>query len=197
MGREARTLVDDGTVRAEARVHLDSDMLTVGPPFRVKLKLDTLAGCIPVAAGLEVRTEGGRLHLAMPAKEAAAWAKAMMNPPSLATKLGLRPGMAVAIIGAVPDAVSALMPDAAHHARLPRAITGMLVFAALPGGVAESALARLRAALSPGAALWLIYEKGTTNGDALIYAARGAGLKDTKVARIDERHTALRFIAAR
>ena len=72
--------------------------------------------------------------------------------------------------------------------RLTIAITGST------GGLG-SALAK---ALQPGAAAWLIYRKGgTINGDALIHAARAAGLKDTKVARISESHAGLRFIAAK
>ena len=73
-----------------------------------------------------------------------------------------------------------------------------LVFAAVPEGIAPEKLNALAKALQPGAAAWLIYRKGgTINGDALIHAARAAGLKDTKVARISESHAGLRFIAAK
>lgn len=197
MGREAKLTVSDGRTRAEARVHLDSELLTIGPPFRLKLKLAELAGCEAGPDGLAVAGLEARLTLALPAKEAAAWAKAMLNPPSLATKLGLKPGVTVAALGALPSELEselkALKPAAA---KLGAAISASLTFAALPGGVSEAQLGKLAQSLPPKSAVWLVYRKGETNGDALIHAARAAGLKDTKVARISETHTGLRFIPA-
>jgi hypothetical protein len=196
MGREAKTIVDDGRTRAEARLHLDSEMLAIGPPFRLKLRLDGIKSCIAGGDDLTVRAGDERLSIALPAKEAAAWAKSMLNPPSLATKLGVKAGMRVASIGAMPEEVLTVAPDAERFDGLPKTLAETLVLAAVPGAVAERDLAKLRAAMASGSAVWLVYEKGITNGDTLIFAARAAGLKDTKVARISDRFAALRFITA-
>jgi len=196
MGRESKTHVDDGATRAEARLHLDSEMLTVGPPFRLKLRLDQIGQCAAGADGLAIRAGATALRIALSAKEAAAWAKAIANPPSLATKLGIKPGLRVAFIGTMPAEIAAIVAQPLALARLPKAVDAGLVLATVPVPVAKTDLGRLRDALGKGAAAWLVYEKGVTNGDRLIMAARAAGLKDTKVAKISERHAALRFIAA-
>lgn len=198
MGREAKLTVSDGATAAEARVHLDSEMLSVGPPFRLKLKLGDLSRCEAGAAGLEVSAGKTRLTLALAAKEAASWAKAMTNPPSLATKLGLKDGLAVATVGEMPPEIAEALTAASPAAVRPgAAIAAPLAFAAVPEGVSIAKLAKFAAALPPKSAVWLIYRKGgPTNGDQLIYAAREAGLKDTKVAKISETHTGLRFIPA-
>ena len=185
MGREAKPAVSDGGTRAEARVHLDSQMLSVGPPFRLTLKLAEVTACAAGDDGLTLAAGRTRLKLALGAKEAAAWAKAILNPPSLAAKLGLKAGIAAATLGPMP-------------AEMQAAKGAELIFAAVPEGLAPERLDALAKALAPGAAAWLVYRKGgTINGDALIHAARAAGLKDTKVARISESHAGLRFIAAR
>lgn len=193
MGREAKLTVSDGTTRGEARVHLDSEMLTIGPPFQLKLKLAELESVAASASGLAV----GALTLAMGEKEAAAWAKAMLNPPSLATKLGLKPGVTVAAIGAMPREIAReLKPFRPAEAKPGCALGATLIFAAVPGGVALKDLPKFAKGLRPGSAAWLIYAKGGPfNGDELIASARSAGLKDTKVAKISEAHTGLRFIA--
>ena len=200
MGREARLTVSDGGARAEARVHLDSQMLSIGPPFRLKLMLDEVTAATAGDEGLTLAAGRTRLTLALGAKEAAAWAKAILNPPSLADKLGLKAGVAAATLGPMPEEIGTAL-----EGRKARALTGAaaakgagLVFAAVPEGIAPEKLNALAKALQPGAAAWLIYRKGgTINGDALIHAARAAGLKDTKVARISESHAGLRFIAAK
>jgi hypothetical protein len=196
MGREAKTAVDDGATRAEARLHLDSETLTIGPPFRLKLRLDAVDRCVVGEGGFEIASGPAQLSIALSAKDAAAWAKAILNPPSLATKLGLKPGLHVAAIGALPAEVAALLPEAGRHDRLPKTIDAPLILAMVPAALPVKDLGKLRTILSPGAAAWLIYEKGVTNGDRLILAARAAGLKDTKVAKISDRFAALRFIAA-
>ena len=195
MGREARTEVRSGALSGEARVHLDSETLAIGPPFRVKLPLGGL-GAEAGSSGLTVTGGGGTFRIAMSAREAAAWTKAILNPPSLADKLGLKPGVTTTLIGALPGEVAALVPDGARHKAVPKALGEMLAFMAVASLDAKP-LAALAAALPPKGAAWLIYEKGVLKGDALIFAARAAGLKGTKVARISETHAGLRFIASR
>lgn len=200
MGREAKPAVSDGGTRAEARVHLDSELLSVGPPFRLKLKLAEVTACAAEGEALVLAAGRTRLTLALGAKDAASWAKAILNPPSLAAKLGLKAGAAAATLGPMPQEIGQVL-----EGRGARALTSAaaakgagLVFAAVPEGIQPETLNALAKALEPGAAAWLVYRKGgTINGEALIRAARAAGLKDTKVARISESHAGLRFIAAK
>ncbi len=193
MGRETKSAVTHGGTTAEARVHLDSEMLAIGPPVRASLALAGLKAETG-AAGLTVTAGRETYRIAMSEKEAAAWAKAINHPPSLADKLGLNPGVNVALIGDVPEAVAAVAEGSARYAKAPRAIAADVTLA-MVAKLDVKALAALAAAMPKKGALWLIYEKGVLKGDAVIFAARDAGLKDTKVAKISETHTGLRFIA--
>lgn len=192
MGRESRTEVRTAKLKGDARVHLDSDMLTIGPPFRLKLALGGL-GASSGKDGLTLAQGTERILIAMSEKEAAAWAKSILHPPSLADKLGMKPGVAVALIGALPGEIAAASKDAALLKTLPKKLDAALTITAIRS-LDLKLLAALAAALPPKGAVWLVYEKGVLKGDALIFAARDAGLKDTKIARISETHAGLRFI---
>lgn len=193
MGRETKSTVTHGGATALARLHLDSETLTIGPPVRAKLALAGLAAEAG-AAGLTVEAGRDSYLVAMSEKEAAAWARAIRHPPSLADKLGVKPGVTVALIGDPPEPIAAVAGAAARHAAPPTAIAAAVTLATVTKLDARL-LAALARALPPKGAVWLVYEKGVLKGDDLIAAARAAGLKDTKVAKISETHAALRFVA--
>ena len=75
-------------------------------------------------------------------------------------------------------------------ATAPGSSAASLVIARVADTAPPVALASL---VTGSAAIWLEYEKGVVNGDTLLFAARDAGLKDSKVARIGERYAALSF----
>jgi hypothetical protein len=57
-------------------------------------------------------------------------------------------------------------------------------------------VAAVREKLADGAALWLVYPKGRKDPREVdvIGAGRAAGMKDVKVAKFSETHTALKFV---
>jgi hypothetical protein len=183
MGRETKTAVTHHGQAAEARIHLDSEQLTIGPPIKVKLALGDVKAAAGVD-GLTLETGGESYQIAMSDKEAGAWAKAIAHPPSLADKLGIKLGTSVALVGPVPDEIRALATASKDAALIVAAVNSLDV----------KALVKIAKMVPEKGAVWLIYEKGLMKGDQLIFAAREAGLKDTKVARISETHTGLRFI---
>lgn len=133
-------------------------------------------------------------------KEAAAWAKKILNPPTLGQKLGVKPDKAVLIVGErlkeIADA-TATAANVEHAAALTaaKAKAAAIVILTLDPAAAEKHIAAAAKAVGPATALWLVYCKGLKpNGDDIIMLARKAGLKDTKVARISETHAGLRFI---
>lgn len=192
MGREAKAPVTHRGATADARVHLDSEMLTIGPPVRAKLLLGDVKA-VAGSRGLSLKAGAETYLVAMSEKEAAAWAKAIANPPSLADKLGVKPGMSLALIGALPDEIATVAAGAARHGAMPARVDAALTLAAV-SSLDVKALTRIARALPEKGAVWLIYEKGVVKGDQLIFAAREAGLKDTKVTKVSETHTGLRFI---
>ncbi len=117
-------------------------------------------------------------------------------------KLGVRPGLRVAVLG-VPD----------EDLRVELAERGAVVSldAPAPGGADvvllaaddQSALATLpglRAAVFPSGAVWVVSRKGraaTLRDVEVIAAARAAGLVDNKVIAFSATHTALRLVVPR
>lgn len=197
MGREAKVEYADAKERALVKVHLDSAALELTGGKKLKLPLASVKSATVDGDLLKIAAGGTKFSLALGAKEAEAWRKKILNPPSLADKLGFKPDKSIALIGEVPPeiAAAAKTAKAAAAAKLPKTIAADIAALMLAPGKEEQLIVASAKALAPKSALWLVYEKGrAVNGDHVIALARKAGLKDTKVARVSDTHAALRFI---
>lgn len=201
MGSEALIEYVSGKDRAQVRAHLDSFALQLSGGVKLNLPLSEMRTAVVSGDILKVEAKTAKFSLRLGAKEAALWAKKILNPPSLGQKLGIKPETKALLIGErVPEIDEAAAAAASvNHvasisaAKLRAATVAMLT---LNPGTAPRQIATAGKALGAGTALWLVYRKGAKpNGDDIIRLARAAGLKDTKVARISETHAALRFIA--
>jgi hypothetical protein len=198
MGREAKVEYAAGKERAEVKVHLDSAALEITGGKKLKLPLAQVKAATVDGDLLKITAGAAKFSLALGAKEAEAWRKKILNPPSLAEKLGFKPDKTAALIGQVPAEVA----DAAKSAKSVtttakpgKTIAADIAALMLTPGKEAQLVDSAAKALAPHATLWLVYEKGrAVNGDHVIVTARKAGLKDTKVARISDSHAALRFI---
>lgn len=199
MGREALIEYVSGKERAQVRAHLDSFALQLSGAKKLNVPLSDVRAAVASGDLLKIETKTAKFTLALGAKEAAAWAKKILNPPTLADKLGLKPGVTVAIIGERIPEIDEAAPTATHIASLAKAKTALATAnIACLTLAAEKDIATAAKLLGENTALWLVYRKGIKpNGDDIIMLARKAGLKDTKVARISETHAALRFIRAK
>lgn len=199
MGREAKVAYRSGKDRAEVRAHLDSQALELTGGKKLKIALADVRKAVVDGDALKVETKTEKFELALGAKEAAAWAKKMLNPPTLADKLGLKADTKVLIVGERIKEIDEAAAAAEHATALTgaKAKAANVILLTLAPATAEKQIAAAAKLLPKGTALWLVYSKGTKpNGDDIIGLARKAGLKDTKVARVSVTHAALRFIAA-
>jgi hypothetical protein len=119
------------------------------------------------------------------------------TPPRL-DKLGIRPGMRVALVGLEDEAFTAEVRGRTHDVTVgePLPGTAIVVYAAdsLQG---LDTLAALRERIVPNGAIWVVSRKGrlaTIRDVDVIGAARAAGLVDNKVASFDETRTSLRLV---
>ena len=118
----------------------------------------------------------------------------------LLDKLGVRPGMRIAIVGAVdPDgSLRAQLADRTSDVTVgrPKADTDLVFFAA--DSHAELAgLPALRERIRPAGAIWVVSRKGraaTIRDVEVMSAARDAGLVDNKVVSFSPTHTSLRLV---
>ncbi len=115
----------------------------------------------------------------------------------LLDKLGIKPGMRVAVIG---------VDDAAFLADL-RKRTGDIsmseaspdsdaIFLAANGPDDMRRLSELRAKIKPNAAIWAVFRKGQKqfNENDVLRLGLESGLVDVKVVRFSDTHTALKFV---
>ena len=116
----------------------------------------------------------------------------------LLDKLGIRPGMRVAIIDIDDPDIRRLIAERTTDLTDgdPKPATDVVLFGAeSPGDLAR--LQTLASRIRPNGAIWVVSRKGkaaTLRYDDLLDAAKAAGLVDNKVASFSETHTALRFV---
>jgi len=204
MGREARTDYIASRERVAVKAHLDTAAVQLTGGKKLTVPFASIKSVIAAGEDLKIDAKDACFALRLGEKEAALWAKKILNPPSLADKLGIKDGASLLLIG---GRIAELDEAAARASSVVRAAS----LAAAKGKFAKADIAAL--ALDPPSAgkeiasvakllpektaLWLVYRKGTKpNGDDIIGHARAAGLKDTKVARVSETHAGLRFIRA-
>jgi len=113
-------------------------------------------------------------------------------------KLGVKPGMRVALLDLEDDAFEAEIRTRTDDVTLgePGPDTDIVVYAA-DSPAALSRLSGLRARIVPNGAIWVVSRKGkaaTIRDVDVIAAAKAAGLVDNKVASFDETRTSLRLV---
>lgn len=182
MGREKMCRVEFGAQVSEGKALLETDEILFRGEFRLRIprgdvrKIEALNGQMHVHHGAGVAI----FHLG---EDAEKWAGKFLHPPSRLDKLGVKPGLKVALAGKhEPGFQEELMQGGASIVR-------------------SGADLRFLAAERPQdlskltGPVWVIYPKGVkqiTEMD-VIRAGRAAGLVDTKIAAFSKTHSALRF----
>ena len=156
---------------------------------RLKIPFQELIGVHAAGGVLKLEFAGGPALFDLGAA-AEKWARKILHPPTRLEKLGVKPGLAVAVEGELEAEFLREIGDLAPA----KAKADLLFFAARK--TADLArIAKLKARLTPRGALWVVYPKGVAaiREIEVIEAGRSAGLKDNKVAAFSATHTALRF----
>lgn len=198
MGNEALVDYADATTRAKVKAHLDGQHLQLSGAKKLKVPLASVTSATARKGVLSVRSGNISFTLALGEAAATLWAKKILNPPSLASKLGIKADTTVAMLGRLPPEIveaGAAGSSSRHLAKMPSAFAASVSLVALPLAKEEATIKAVATRLEPDDAVWFVYEKGTPfNGDMVIAAARKSGLKDTKVSRVSDTHAALRFV---
>lgn len=119
------------------------------------------------------------------------------SPKSLLDKLGVKPGHVVSVLG-VDDAGFrrdlAARAAAVSDGRPRRGSDLVFLGAQTPAGLRR--LARLRDAIAPDGAVWVVWPRGRPQlkEDQVRAAAIAAGLVDVKVAAFSATHSALKLV---
>lgn len=193
MGKEAHVAAKFAEGPDEGRLQYEPPKLVFRGAVRRVFQGEALRG-VGAEGGDLVLADGSRFALGE--KLAASWADAIANPRSRLDKIGVKPGMRVAVLG---------VTDAALRDELTRAGAGVvstlsaldILFYAADSPDDLNKVSGLVPALAERGALWIVSRKGkaaTIRDVEVMAAARGAGLVDNKVVGFSDTLTALRFV---
>jgi len=184
---------------AEGKALLETDEVIFRGAFRARVPLDQIRAVVARAGALTLTWPEGKLELELGAA-AEKWADAIRHPRSVLDKLGIAPGLRVALLGGFEAAFVADVSRALGKKPVRRVATRLdLVFLALARPADEARLKRLVRAFAPDGALWAVYPRGRPDlsEDTIRRAARAAGLVDVKVVRFSGSHGALKLVVPR
>ncbi|MEW5916383.1 MAG: hypothetical protein AB1762_08255 [Gemmatimonadota bacterium] len=198
MGLEAMCAVKVGLRRTTGKALLESDHVLLRlPQERVKIAFADIEKLETKDGQLAIKHRGGSVNIYLGAA-AAKWMEKIKNPRSLMDKLGVKPGMRVAVHG-VDDAEFLLQlgERTGNAARRPGGHGLDMIFFGCETVDGLVRLAALKRTLKSDGALWVVHRKGrdATLKDVDVFAAaKRVGLVDNKVAAFSATHTAERLV---
>ncbi len=219
MGQEVRCTLRFQDTVAEGKAVLETDEMVFrgDAGTRLKLQFKEMRSVEARDGELRVESSHGAAVFELGA-QAHKWARKILHPKSLLDKLGVRPGMRVAVLGVDDPFLTDLrertdgvvLREASSSAR-PTSASGRAgsgVAAGTNSGGYDAAfvavdepadleqLAALKRAIKPDGAVWAMFRKGRKdfNENDILRGGLAAGLVDGKVVRFSDTHTASKFV---
>jgi hypothetical protein len=201
MGQTAECEVEIDGKRDRGEALLESTELTFRGKTRLRIPFATMKKIAAADGTLSIawkaaNKSSGSIALALGTR-AAVWAAKIKNPPGRMDKLGVKPGMKVAVWGALePAALDELRARAEVHVGKPRGGEAM-VFLVIETPKELGHITLAAETIAPDGAIWVVRQKGkgtrVTEAESMA-AGRAAGLVDTKVVSFSDTHTADRYV---
>jgi hypothetical protein len=193
MGRDAQVAARFADGTDEGRLQYEPPKLLFRGAQRRVWTGEALKGVRADGADL-VLADGSRFTLGE--VQAGRWAEAINNPKGRLDKLGVKPGLRVAVLGVADDGFAEEL--AARGAAVVHDFENLDLFFCAADSVHElSRIGELIPALAEKGALWIVSRKGkaaTVKDVEVMAAAKSLGLVDNKVVGFSETLTALRFV---
>jgi|SRR5687768_11848181 len=195
MGSDAACTIRIDGKTARGTAWLEHKDLVFRGPFRLAVPLATITEATSRDGTLLVRFGDRSAELDV-GPAAARWAERITNPPSRLQKLGVKPGMRIAIVN-VAEASFRDDVERAGATLLTRPAAGMdAVFLGAERPADLDRLESLSGLLQRAGAVWVVRRKGQTavsERDSMA-AGKKAGLVDVKVVSFSETHTAEKYV---
>jgi hypothetical protein len=204
MGLEAYCKVNCGGKRYAGVARLEEkelhfrDTTSAKNPFRLKIPLSDIRSAEAKRGTLRVKHAGETVEFGLGA-QAEKWALKIRYPRSRMEKLGVKPGLRVAVIG-VNDASFLAELRQQRAATTKEASAGLdLIFFGVDSEQPLKKLLSLRKTLQPAGAIWVVWPKGQPQikEDHVRAAALRGGLVDVKVCAFSDTHSALKLMIPR
>jgi hypothetical protein len=192
MGQEIECRIRYQEQALAGKAYLETDHLLFRGTERLKVLFKDMTKVEAEGGILRLEFTGGPAELELGAA-AEKWAKKILHPPPRLHKLGVKPGMAVTVVGEFEADFLADLSNSHVEMAGERAD---LIFLAAEGKGKLSHIRKLALQLKPDGALWVVYPRGVDKIREVdvIHAGRAAELKDVKVASFSLTHTALKFV---
>jgi len=164
--------------------------LRLSIPFRQMSKIAASGGT------LSVSFDGGTAAFEL-GTAAAKWADKIQHPPSRLKKIGATSDWRVSALGVTDEAFLKELEAAVGHLSVGRVTKGSdAIFFEATKAAELARLEKLKLALKPNGAIWIIRPKGRPeiSEQATMAAGKAAGLVDVKVVGFSPTHTAEKFV---
>jgi hypothetical protein len=195
MGNETKTIVRYDGYSHEAKVLLETDEIILRGDLKLKIPFRDIRHAAAESGDLVVRWSNHELRVPL-GRDAATWADKIRNPKSRIDKLGVKGDQKIAALGSLDeDFLAELGARGGDVSRRLRSGCD-IIFAAIGSREELSRLRKLREALQPSGAIWVIRPKSDPRiREAEVMAeGKAAGLVDVKVVRFSATHTAEKFV---
>lgn len=196
MGQEVEGTITVGGQKVKVQADFGSDRVRLSGGKRGDVPYKQVEVVSTAKGILKLRIDGTPLEFHV-GSTVDRLANKIRNPATRLDKMGIAPGVTMAVVGPQDKAFLDEVRKAgvAFKDGRPSTPVDVLVYAAKELADLE-AIADLRGGITPKGGLWVVYRKGKKDPSELdvIEAGRAAGLKDIKVARFSETHTALKFV---
>ena len=197
MGAEAKCTakIKGKTVKGTARLETDAVEFR-GGDVRLTIRFAQMKGVAATDGTLTLTVPGGPVTLAL-GPAAQKWAQKILHPPSRLEKLGVRPEWRASVVGVDDESFISELREQVASLTIGRAAKRSdAIFFGATRAAQLGRLARLRAALKPDGALWVVRPKGRPeiSESAVMAAGKAAGLVDVKVISFSATHTAEKFV---
>jgi hypothetical protein len=176
--------------------HLDSSELQLRGPVRLDIPFAQMATAVAKAGVLRVKWPGGNLDLLL-GRDAEAWALKIRYPRGRLDKLGIKPGMRVAVVGLADAAfLKELEERTSDVARSRPKKDSQAIVVAMDRKADLPKLKALRANLKKDGMIWVVWPKGRKEfreDDVRAYGPT-AGLVDVKVMSFSDVLSGLKLV---
>jgi hypothetical protein len=197
VGAEARTTLRVGRQTFAGTALLETSELLFRGDTRLRIPLATITAVDVKNGALHVTHPDGVAVLGLGDAIAAKWAEKIRSPRSLADKLGVKPGMVVAILGVDDEAVLTEVERKGAtlvRGKVPKDAPMVLWRIEKPAALAK--LSSITKSIARDGAIWVLHPRGdAADADTVIFeAAKDAGLTYTKVVRVSDVDTAEKLV---
>lgn len=197
MGLEAQCAVRYGGRTSTGKAQLEEKEILFRGEFRLAVPLADIRTADVKGDALTIAWKGGEARLDLGAAAAARWADKIKNPRGRLDKLGVKPGMRVAVLGLDDEAFLAELRARTDEVATARPAKGTaIVVVAMKAAADLKRLAVLRKAIEPDGMIWVVWPKGVKafREDDVRAAGPAAGLVDVKVMSFSDTLSGLKMV---